>query len=294
MSKNEVLKLLFDPGEGVCLGDNAKAYRVTTLEEALKIPSAELICVNPLDKEKDNAPPKKDWHRPDLPRRDDMNVTAYRNFVFEFDKGTLQEQMDILDSRKVPYSVLTYSGGKSLHAVIALSESLSNINEYKETFHTVRKVLWMTDDSCVNPSRLTRLAGSIRADTGKEQELLDIRRRISKYELTRWLSKFRKHIERITKQEEEAREQRMKEIAERQREGVGGIKLLSNNERDFLNGKHESTNSRHKRLVAITYRLLEFGVPYEQAQAIITTAFINLGIGRDIREAEEIVDHVYS
>lgn len=124
---------------------------------------------------------------PVLWARSDVNVTAFRNILCEFDAGTLAEQHTFIEKSKLPFSTLVYSGNKSLHAIISLKDPPKTIEEYRALAKRVHKKLPGVDTSTSNPSRLSRTPGVIRADTDKEQALWSIRGRIWRAELDAWL-----------------------------------------------------------------------------------------------------------
>lgn len=289
--RERFLRTLFRPDEFVSVGAAATETRVYTLEQAIELQGTNLVSANPLDGYIDHAPVKS-YHLASRPRRADANVTSYRNFVFEFDGATLDEQARILTSREVPYATLTYSGGKSLHAIVALSEPVTDELTYRALFNTIRDILWMTDPSCVNPSRFTRIGGATR-DSGVEQELIDVRRDVSLFELKRWIQRFEKHLTKVQERRLEQHGQRQAQAAELQASGAAGVALLSESEQRFLAGNWDGKGSRHTRLVAITYRLAEYGVSQEEAEQLVMQAHVLLGIDRDEGEAINIVEYVY-
>ena len=165
---NEVLNLLFDDTDLICVG-NLYTNKVTTLAEAEK---GEFFSINPLAsvdteyQEKINRSYMK-------PRRADMNVKLFRNFMFEMDSLHLDDQLMILSNCGINWSSIVYSGGKSYHAILSLENHLggmhtkSGINQYKliwrrlESFVTeyARSLNFegaVIDPSSKNPSRFSR------------------------------------------------------------------------------------------------------------------------------------------
>jgi hypothetical protein len=236
----------------------------------------------------------QDWHKAEQPRRADANVTAYRNIVLEFDGMPLNEQKKFLDDRHVPYSTLTYSGGKSLHAVVCFLKPFTNKEEYQHCFQQLADILlWKIDPSCKNPSRLTRLAGAMR--NGVKQELLYCNRRIGRTEFEMWTKRFKKHLKKC--EEFRAKRAEIQQAAKLKLESLEqGFKQdlgLSESELAFLQGEWNGKGSRHSKLVALTHKLKQAGTPYEEANQLISTAHEKLGIERDVSEAERIVSYVY-
>lgn len=125
--------------------------------------------------------------------RKDSNVTAYRNILLEFDKGSIEEQLRVLKSSGIPYSTLVFSGNKSLHAIISLQEEITTRPAYDSLVAAIYKKLGgkdVVDIACKNPSRLSRLPFVERQDTGKIQTLLEVHGRVSNTDLYSWLGPY--------------------------------------------------------------------------------------------------------
>lgn len=102
----------------------------------------------------------------------DKNITTYENALIECDTMPIKAQMAKIEELQLPCKAITYSGGKSVHAIVRVDGR--SIADYKE------KVKWL-QDYCLehdfpidvqnkNPSRLTRLPGCQRGD--KQQILI--------------------------------------------------------------------------------------------------------------------------
>lgn len=121
----------------------------------------------------------------------DKNVTRYDNALIECDEYSLDEQMRIIKAIGLPYRVLVYSGGKSVHAIIKVGAT--SLADYKE------KVGWLqqycianglpVDTQNSNPSRMSRLPGVQRGD--RRQILLETDRNPQSFE------EFRKQAQAI-------------------------------------------------------------------------------------------------
>lgn len=251
-----------------------------SLSEALEAdPALNFVSINPLQG-----------------RRADANVTHYRNFLIEFDGIPIEEQVEALTSLQVPYTTLVHSGGKSLHAVIALTNEVSS-EEYKELAKLIQTIIWQSDPTQKNPSRLTRVAEAIRPETMAPQTLLDIRNRVTPERLLKWIGRFSAHIERV-----EERERRLAAEREERREkalasGATSTGLVDVGTLAFLRGEAKAGGSRHARLVAAICELYDCGVEYMKALEMAETAADAHGITEDprrLREAEKIVSYVYS
>jgi hypothetical protein len=167
----EFLETVFQPGEVTCFSSTATGTKVSNGPAAEDV----YFCVNALHPYKD-LNPTQPWHSELKPRRADHNVVSLRSFLLEIDEGPLEAQEKIL--RSLPISTLTYSGGKSLHGLIVLQEPLQALTAYKHLASRLLLALPQADKACRNPSRLSRLPGRIRPDTGKMQELLYLNGRV--------------------------------------------------------------------------------------------------------------------
>jgi hypothetical protein len=181
--------LLFDLGESICSG----GLYDTNIEDGIDSVKDEFFCINPLSIH-DWEFGEKEGRSFNVPRRADMNVTSFRNFLFEMDTITLYEQLEILRGCDIPWTSIVYSGGKSYHAILSLEQPLSGvhtdagirtykavwaqlaakINEYSNSLGYGSSVI---DTSCKNPSRLSRVPFFVRS-TGIAQDLKHLGDRI--------------------------------------------------------------------------------------------------------------------
>jgi hypothetical protein len=183
--REQFLAILFRPGEATCFGETPNETSVSWLGAQIEAP---WVCVNPLDPTIDHCP-VEEYHRPDRPRRADCNVVARRNFLIEFDNGTsLSEQMAAVEKVGLPWSTCVFSGSKSYHFVVALEDALT-AEEYRAAAYRLYPAIPQADQKTKNPSRFTRLAGAENSKTGKTQELVGTRGRVSVDEFFAWLDK---------------------------------------------------------------------------------------------------------
>lgn len=172
-----LLRALFLPGELVFCGD-AYGREVRTREEWCSRwedgePPPPFLCVNPL---KAAGGRTAGGHL--SPRCDDA-VAVFRHAVAEFDGMPLADQFPFwmgfgLDAVRA----ITYSAGKSLHAVLRVDAADREEWEAAVRGRLFRRLLIPLgcDRTCVNPSRLSRLAGARRPDKGGTiQRLLFVR-----------------------------------------------------------------------------------------------------------------------
>jgi hypothetical protein len=154
------LEALFDPDDNVCF--KSDPY---TRSEA----PAQFVCINPL--------------REPAGKVSLDNIASYQALLIEFDKGTLKAQAIKYEQRLgLPYTTKTYSGGKSLHYVIRLTEPCS-LQQFQLLNSVLHSYVATADTSCQNPNRLSRTAGVVRSNTGKQQTLLSVRPRVEYREL---------------------------------------------------------------------------------------------------------------
>lgn len=102
-------------------------------------------CVNPLDGE----------------GREDRNVTSYRYALVESDSIEPEKQLAIIHELKLPCAAITWSGGKSVHAIVHIDAT--DKQQYRERvaelYEHMNKNGFVTDGQNKNPSRLTRCPG---------------------------------------------------------------------------------------------------------------------------------------
>lgn len=100
------------------------------------------------------------------------NVVDFRYALVESDSMQIEQQHEILRELELPIVALTYSGGKSLHAIVKIDAV--NYPQYQERVDYLYKIVesngLRVDKQNKNPSRLTRLPGFIRGD--KKQFLI--------------------------------------------------------------------------------------------------------------------------
>ena len=103
----------------------------------------------------------------------DENVTDYRYVLVESDSIPIERQNALIRELELPVVALTYTGGKSVHAIVHIDAG--NREEYRSRvaylFDICAKNGLAIDKACKNPSRLSRLPGFQRGD--KRQYLID-------------------------------------------------------------------------------------------------------------------------
>lgn len=119
------------------------------------------------------------------------NVFVLRNFLIEFDKLPLEEQIPFMKKLNLPYSACVYSGGKSYHFIISLKEPLyhhvgelksNGLLQYKDIFYRIHFLCEEKNDrACSDPARFTRFPNAIRS--GSVQQVVEISDRVDNTEL---------------------------------------------------------------------------------------------------------------
>lgn len=136
------------------------------------------------------------------------NVAAYRHALIECDPdkaeweawspeeraAELERQARELLALNLPIAALTYSGNKSVHALVRLDAG--DGAEYARRMEWLHAMLeangFHADGANKNPNRWTRLAGATRADTGQAQALMATHEGAEGWqEWTRWAEERR-------------------------------------------------------------------------------------------------------
>lgn len=121
-------------------------------------------------------------------RRNDANVSCFRNFLVEFDDMPLDDQRAWVKEINMPFSTCVFSGNKSYHYILSLKEPLRNAEDYRKYSAAIHRAVEKADPSTKNPSRSSRFPGFVRPETGKVQEVVELKDRISAEDLDLWLA----------------------------------------------------------------------------------------------------------
>lgn len=185
----DLLNLMFRPGETVCVSHNKYGYHSIPLQNALN-GTVTLVSPNP-DREFEKVEsgnltlvalnPIKGW-------RDDASVTAYRNFLVEMDYGPLPEQLAYAEAIGLPYSAVVFSGSKSLHFLISLDTDLPSYEVYYLMAEWMLAIATAADQNTKNPSRSIRIPGAYR-EPGKKQLIVKHRGATKLADFAAWLAK---------------------------------------------------------------------------------------------------------
>lgn len=198
-SANKLLNLMFRPSENICVSYNKYGYHSVPLKNVLNnetvvlVPTEDscerrgiswdegreerfaeemkLVALNPIDG-----------------YREDENCTAYRNFLVEIDDGTSAEQVAYVKKLELPYSASIFSGNKSMHFLISLSQDLPDEKSWRMVAEWILNIVTLADPLTKNPSRSIRIPGVWR-EPKKLQRLAEIEPAISLKTLMDWLNR---------------------------------------------------------------------------------------------------------
>jgi len=181
----QFLDLLFNEGEPICI--TSGKYGAHSIEQSeigpeiqLRTPEKEFI-ISEDDIQLVGVNPINGFKR-------DENVTAYRNFMIELDDGSIQEQIKYIEKSGLPYSASIYSGNKSMHYAVAVTQGY-NESIWRFINQWILNVLRAADQQNKSPSRGIRFPGNRRKNGAKKmQKLVKMNGRITQSELSNWLS----------------------------------------------------------------------------------------------------------
>jgi hypothetical protein len=162
METKHFLDVLFDAEDHICLSKDAFGTSLQSVRELdlTSISEFQFVSINPFLLGT---------------TRKDENVAEFRNILFEFDSGTLEEQVKYIYEAELPATTLVYSGGKSIHAIISLQNPCTDAAVYRDLVLDLYSAITGNDPTCKNPSRFTRLGGATRSDNDVEQTIIDCR-----------------------------------------------------------------------------------------------------------------------
>ncbi len=187
-----LLKLMFNPGEFISVSDSQYANHSVDLEEVMGGQTIQLISAN------ETVPPKTVSTdslifvalNPIHGVRNDANCYKYRNILVEIDKSDRKTQLAYLKKIGIPVSAIVWSGSKSTHTLISVAEDFPDEKTYRLVYKWILNIVGWADQVLGNPSRSIRIPGAIRPETGKPQELIELKQRITHKELFAWLNLY--------------------------------------------------------------------------------------------------------
>lgn len=192
----QVLTLMFRPGEAICVSPNQFGYHSIPLDNALNGPVVLVPTEDSVAKRNMNFEDAIETVDSDVPilcalnpikgYRNDLNCTAYRNFLVEMDYGAINDQLAYVKQLKMPYSAAIFSGNKSIHFLISLDMDLPSESVYRTFSEWILNIATLADQNTKNPSRSIRIPGAFR-EPEKQQKLLEYRGVVTMAELGDWL-----------------------------------------------------------------------------------------------------------
>lgn len=226
------LKALFRSNEWV----NVCKHRVTETRACArdKISGVyQWVCVNPL--------------RPHSSRKR-ANLSAFRNFVIEFDDMDKDLQMQYAKDIGLPYALAVFSGNRSIHFIISMARDLAE-DEYLAFARRLKRALPQADPACLEPARLTRCPGPNQPVVG------DFKKRTTPSWLNTWL------ISQGAPEEESFKPFKIQPMKTR----------MTRTAMELLSGTTDPTDA-HKDTIHTARVLFEMGMEYEQVVGALTTA----------------------
>jgi len=173
-TQKDFLSALFDQHEHACFAKDQYGIKTSCIHSSPHHNRVQqFVTLNPL-----------------LPgtTRKKVNVAAKRNFLLEYDLelATIESQLEYMDDYFPGlYTTAVHSGGKSVHFIISLEESVTQ-EEYDRIFWRLQQYEPHLDPMCKDTSRLTRLGGALRSN-GNLQEILYVGDRIPQQKLESFL-----------------------------------------------------------------------------------------------------------
>lgn len=211
--------------------------------------------------------------KPESTRSDD-NVACFRNFLIEIDKIPLVDQANYIEEIKMPFTAAVFSGGKSIHYIISLEDECKTIEEYRElASFLIDDVVTLADKSNKNPSRFTRTPGFIRPDTGREQEILELRKRVTEEELLTFLEPYSKIRHLKKKAARKASRIKKAKLAHALKEGLAlnVLDLINARTKRFL-AEGATEGDRHNELKTAMLDLWHNGAGLEEIEMLVRPA----------------------
>jgi hypothetical protein len=176
------LNTMFSPKELIFIGDryddgvlgyNIRTVAAWVVHFATGGKAGPYIIINPFT---GKASPKKSGDG--VSYRCDGSIASYLHCLVEFDDLPREGQIKFWSAAKLPIRALIDSGGKSIHAWLSVKKlfSVTTAEQWnrriKTDFYEKILVPLGVDRACCNPSRLSRLPGHFREETGKFQKIL--------------------------------------------------------------------------------------------------------------------------
>lgn len=166
-----VRRLLWDDDENVLIVDDVQQTK--PIKQAGKItvqPKAQYCCGNSF--------------RPSSTRRKD-NVAQFHTWCIEFDEMPIDEQRALWAQSDMPFTLLVFSGNKSLHCYLRTIESV-DAETWQHIANALKRIYPGADKKVLTDrARLTRLPEGLRGNV--RQKIETTKERIPLQSLTEWI-----------------------------------------------------------------------------------------------------------
>lgn len=268
-------KLLFNEDEGICIAAENKRSFVVPISDVGPDTRNVWVALNPM--------------KPYTARKVE-NVTSFRNILIEFDNMELEAQRRFMEGRRVPYSSITYSGNKSYHFVIALTEDIGP-EKYDLYFRWLSNILDGQNDQSMSPANTyTRVGGAVRNDEktyNKDiaQEIIHIGGRIPPTQLESFLSQH----SALKPSETRLPDRESKEL------GEGEYELLKPYTRNFIKtGESGNKIGRHYELKLSAIDMYEAGYDPDTALEMLAPAYLKRYEDKNEEEVKRLIEWVWT
>lgn len=179
--KRKFTEVLFDPDQPIAFGKDNK-------DRLVNIPRGHEDFINDIKAEKFCINPVWDWRV-----TDNIMITS---LLFEVDEKGLspKEQVKLFLKSGLPFSTMTYSGGKSIHVILRFNTKFNGTKWSYQWWFAIARALEkygiVADPNARLATQLSRVPNTIRElddGTSKKQTLIYIRNRVDASEVLEWL-----------------------------------------------------------------------------------------------------------
>lgn len=207
------------------------------------------------------------------------NVSKMRSFLLEFDCLKYDEQLKLVNDRKLPYTSCCWSGNKSLHFIITLDKPIESLDTYRNIRKKLLEKFPEADKATSDPCRLSRFPNGMNEKTKNKQDLIELRPRVSHSELESYLGDFNKLNKKpkivYNTDKKSQKSPRFATLA-------------------TLFGQRAQPGNRHQNIIAISLDLKDKGYNKEEVMDLVKSYFIPKHPDFSIQEVKGILDWAYS
>ena len=213
------------------------------------------------------------------------NCLSHRNYLFEFDNSTKQEQENLINAVREFINRVVFSGKKSYHCIITINDDL-NGDSYNWMWSFLNENLFesLADKNCSNPARRTRKPNVIRKDTGLNQRFIFQRNIRLDFEYKKYHDEWLRKQEinnmafRLANKNRQYNHNQveLQELVERN---------INQNAKDLINGTLSQDGTRHDRIFSAVSSLKGLNRMKEEVYELVKET--------GIKDWKSIVDWVY-